>query len=94
MGLAHELAYWGTSHATLPPLVDQWERDYDPAELGEDEGWIAKLFEPVRKSFFDGPQPPPMQFMVRPTCTQQSVYKHVLPGSVRLWPARAILPCT
>ena len=28
------------------------------------EGWIAKLFEPVRKSFFNGPQPPPMQFMM------------------------------
>ena len=26
------------------------------------ERWIAKLFEPVRKAFFNGPQPPPMQF--------------------------------
>jgi hypothetical protein len=25
---------------------------------------ILQLFEPVRKSFFDGPVPPPMQFMM------------------------------
>ena len=69
MGLGHELEYWPSPHGGLPPLGDQWERDYDPAELGEDEGWVARLFEPVRKAFFDGPQPPPMQFMMpeRPT---------------------------
>ncbi len=28
------------------------------------EQWVARLFEPVRTSFFDGPQPPPMQFLM------------------------------
>jgi thiol-disulfide isomerase/thioredoxin len=64
VGLGHELEYWPNTHVDLPPLADQWEREYDPAELGEDEIWISKLFEPVRKNFFDGPNPPPMQFMM------------------------------
>ena len=64
VGLNHELEYWTTAHTDCPPLSESYERDYDPAELAPHEGWIAKLFEPVRKTFFDGPQPPPMQFMM------------------------------
>ena len=45
-------------------LGDAWERVYDPAELFDSESWIPPLFEPVRKSFFNGPQPPQMQFLM------------------------------
>ena len=64
VGLNHELEYWTTSHTDCPPLSEAYERDYDPADLAPHETWIAKLFEPVRKSFFGGPKPPPMQFMM------------------------------
>jgi len=45
-------------------MSDQWERQYDPSELFMSERWIASLFEPVRKSFFNGPQPPAMTFFL------------------------------
>ena len=64
VGLGHELEYWESGHRDCPPLGDQWGRDYDPSELEDGEAWVAKLFEPVRKNFFDGPQPPPMQFLM------------------------------
>jgi len=72
VGLGHELDHWKTPHDSLPPLSDPWERPYDPSELGESEGWVAKLFEPLRKAFFNGPSPPPMQFML----PEQSLPKH------------------
>jgi len=72
VGLGHELDHWKTPHDSLPPLSDPWERAYDPSELGESEGWVAKLFEPLRKAFFNGPSPPPMQFML----PEQSLPKH------------------
>ena len=49
VGLGHELEYWEKGHEECPPLGDQWERDYDPAELDEGEAWVAKVFEPVRE---------------------------------------------
>ena len=58
------MEYWESGHRDCPPLGDQWGRDYDPSELEDGEAWVAKLFEPVRKNFFDGPQPPPMQFLM------------------------------
>jgi len=64
VGLNHELEYWPTEHAICPPLGDEWEREYDPSELYESEKWIASLFEPIRTNFFNGPSPPPMQFMM------------------------------
>eukprot|EP00808_Paulinella_micropora_P008730 g77250.t1 len=64
VGLNHDVQYWQSAHVECPPLGDQWERDYDPSELFESEQWIARIFEPIRKAFFDGPQPPPMQFML------------------------------
>ena len=64
VGLHHELEYWPTAHTVCPPLGDEWDREYDPAELFDSELWIVNLFEPVRKNFFDGPSPPPMQFML------------------------------
>lgn len=45
-------------------MSDVWEREYDPSELFDSEAWIIRLFEPFRKAFFDGPMPPPMQFMM------------------------------
>ena len=75
VGLNHELHYWRTKHDVCPPLGDEWEREYDPADLFDSEKWIATLFEPVRKNFFDGPQPPPMQFMMtdKPTVADAEV---------------------
>jgi hypothetical protein len=64
VGLRHELEHWHTEHQQCPPMADEWERDYDPAELCDTEQWLVSLFEPVRKSFFNGPQPPPMTFMM------------------------------
>jgi thiol-disulfide isomerase/thioredoxin len=64
VGLNHEIEHWPTPHTVCPPLDDQWDREYDPSDLFETETWIPSLFEPVRKSFFDGPRPPPMQFLM------------------------------
>jgi len=64
VGLHHDLEAWQTPHTEPPSLGDAWEREYDPAELYDSESWIPPLFEPVRSSFFDGPNPPPMQFMM------------------------------
>lgn len=64
VGMHHEIEFWPAGHACCPPLNDKWERDYDPAELYETERWIIPLFEPLRKSFFDGPSPPPMHFLM------------------------------
>ena len=64
VGLGHELEHWPGAHEELPPLPEAWERAYDPAELHEDEAWVVPVFEPVRRSFFNGPMPPPMQFML------------------------------
>ena len=81
VGLNHELEYWKTPHNICPPLGDQWEREYDPAELApETEGWIATLFEPIRKSFFDGPNPPPMQFLMTARATPATAEVAVMLG--------------
>lgn len=64
VGLNHEIAYWKTPHTACHPLDDEWERDYDPAELADTETWIVGLFEPIRKNFFNGAQPPAMQFLM------------------------------
>jgi len=64
VGLQHDIEWWHTPHDTCPPLGDEWERDYDPSELFPSESWIPFLFEPIRKSFFDGPMPPAMQFLM------------------------------
>jgi len=80
VGLSHELEYWPSAHKSCPPLADQWERDYDPANLFDSEHWIATLFEPVRKSFFDGPQPPPMQFMMTEKATPEDAEVAVMLG--------------
>ena len=64
VGLNHDLEHWFTPHLECPPLGDEWERDYDPSELFDGEKWVVGLFEPVRKAFFDGPNPPAMQFML------------------------------
>ena len=37
VGLGHELEFWEGGHRDCPPLGDQWERDYDPADLEEGE---------------------------------------------------------
>ena len=64
IGFQHEIDYWHEGHSCCPAISDRWERDYDPAELHETEMWIPPLFEPIRKAFFSGPQPPALQFMM------------------------------
>jgi hypothetical protein len=39
-----------------------------------------QLFEPVRKAFFDGPQPPPMQFMMPERALPEDAEVAVLMG--------------
>lgn len=48
------LQVWNSAHAATPPLDEQYERLYDPAELFPTEGWIARIFEPIREAFFVG----------------------------------------
>jgi hypothetical protein len=43
VGLNHELHYWKTNHTICPPLGDEWDREYDPAELADSEKWIAAV---------------------------------------------------
>ena len=79
VGLNHEVEYW-KAHKSCPSLGDEWEREYDPGDLFPSEKWIVNLFEPVRKSFFDGPNPKPMQFMLPPTPTPEDAEVAVLLG--------------
>ena len=64
IGLNCTIEHWKVSHTECPPLDEHWDREYDPAELGDTENWIVSLFEPIRVNFFSGPLPPPMQFML------------------------------
>ena len=64
VGLNHELDFWASGHKACLPLSGCWERTYDPSELFPTEQWVASLFEPVRKSFFNGPRPPAMSFLM------------------------------
>ena len=43
---------------------ETYGREYDPSDLFDAEHWIPKVFEPVRRAFFDGPSPPPLQFLL------------------------------
>jgi hypothetical protein len=43
VGLNHELEFWPTAHTVCPPLGDEWERDYDPADLFDSERWIIDV---------------------------------------------------
>jgi hypothetical protein len=43
VGLNHELHYWKTNHTVCPPLGDEWDREYDPADLADSEKWIAAV---------------------------------------------------
>ena len=64
VGLKHDISYWYTVDTSTAPVSDEWERQYDPSELFPSERWIESLFEPVRKSFFSGPNPPAMSFLM------------------------------
>lgn len=52
VGLNHELQYWPAPHTVCPPLGDEWEREYDPAELFDSERWIVNVSVPIYSSFF------------------------------------------
>ena len=80
IGVHAEIDYWPEGHQACPALSDRWERDYDPAELHPSEAWIPPLFEPVRKAFFDGPNPPALQFMMVPGPLPESADVAVLVG--------------
>ena len=80
IGVRHEIEYWHEGHACCPAVSERWERDYDPAELHDSEMWIPPLFEPIRKAFFSGPQPPAMQFMMAPGPLPESAEMAVLLG--------------
>lgn len=43
VGLNHELHHWRTNHTICPPLGDEWDREYDPAELADSEKWMAAV---------------------------------------------------
>jgi maleate cis-trans isomerase len=44
VGLNHEIEHWKTPHKDCPPAGDEWEREYDPADLSESEKWIPGVF--------------------------------------------------
>lgn len=62
VGKDHDLEYWPTAHTLTPAVADELGRIYDPAELFPSEAWIARVFEPIRESFFAGRSP--TQFMM------------------------------
>lgn len=64
VGLEHSIEWWHSAHVECPPLPDSYDREYDPAELFDSELWLPRVFEPVRRAFFDGPIPPSMQFLM------------------------------
>ena len=80
IGLRHCIDYWFDGHSSCPALTDRFDRDYDPADLHDSEMWIVPLFEPVRKAFFSGPQPPAMQFMMAAGPLLESAEVAVLAG--------------
>lgn len=43
VGLHHELVYWPSAHKLSPPGDENYEREYDPAELHENERWIVAV---------------------------------------------------
>ena len=43
VGLNCEIDYWPTTHYVCPPLADEYEREYDPAELFDSEKWITSV---------------------------------------------------
>jgi hypothetical protein len=43
VGLNHELHHWKSAHTICPPLGDEWDREYDPAELADSEKWMASV---------------------------------------------------
>jgi len=43
IGLNHEVDYWPTAHDVCPPLGEEWEREYDPAEMFDTEKWIISV---------------------------------------------------
>ena len=43
VGLNHELEFWPSPHTLCPPLGDEWDREYDPADLFETEKWIPSV---------------------------------------------------
>jgi len=45
IGLNHEIHYWYTAHCACPPMADEWEREYDPAQLFDSEKWIVPVSE-------------------------------------------------
>uniref|UniRef100_A0A6S8D826 ubiquitinyl hydrolase 1 n=1 Tax=Aureoumbra lagunensis TaxID=44058 RepID=A0A6S8D826_9STRA len=64
VGLEHEVEYWHSPHVECLGIPESHDREYDPAELFDSESWLPRIFEPVRRSFFDGPTPPSMQFLM------------------------------
>ncbi|KAH8048644.1 hypothetical protein JL721_11890 [Aureococcus anophagefferens] len=57
VGLDHSIEWWPTPHGDCPSIPDTYGREYDPSELFESELWIPRVFEPLRRAFFDGPGP-------------------------------------
>tara|TARA_R110002050_G_scaffold205528_2_gene341223 strand:+ start:127 stop:2670 length:2544 start_codon:yes stop_codon:yes gene_type:complete len=53
-GTSLVLRKW-TSDDRAGPSNELHDRDYDPAELGEEEKWITEIFEPVRLAYFVPP---------------------------------------
>lgn len=43
ISLDHEIIYWNSSVATLPPHPDSFAREYDPATIKESEKWIVNV---------------------------------------------------
>mmetsp|Transcript_7246 Transcript_7246/g.21392 ORF Transcript_7246/g.21392 Transcript_7246/m.21392 type:complete len:5155 (-) Transcript_7246:1654-17118(-) len=62
IGRDHDLQYWDQDNRTD---LQEFDRDYDPSELGNSEQWIAELFEPIRQSYYMPPRvPEPIPFVL------------------------------
>ena len=79
------IAVLAHKHKATPPVSDEWERQYNPSELYSSEKWIASIFEPVRRSMYNGPNPPAMTFMMHEQALCEDAEVAVLLGLHQSW---------
>jgi hypothetical protein len=69
MGRGHDIQFWQTDdvrkYKEIPECFGEHEREYFEDLNKETEMWMAQIFEPVRKTYFEPPGEPPIRFLMR-----------------------------
>jgi hypothetical protein len=69
MGRGHDIQFWQSDDPRkfkeIPECFGEHERDYFEDLDKETEMWMARIFEPVRKAYFEPPGQPPIRFLMR-----------------------------